>query len=138
MKPVFQSCVDKNKGDCLRAVVASVFDLELDQVPHFGLFEKGWFNVYYYFLLGMGYQFKGTCHLKCRKKLFEKGIYKDINGVFIGTVPSKSFKNRRHAVVINKDGLIIHDPNPNKLWLNINVIEKNISASIDNLDVYNH
>lgn len=35
MKKVFQTIVDKDHGNCMQAVVASLFELELDDVPNF-------------------------------------------------------------------------------------------------------
>lgn len=35
MKKVFQTIVDAGNGNCMQAVVASLFDLELQEVPHF-------------------------------------------------------------------------------------------------------
>ena len=35
MKKVFQTRISKNNGNCAQAVVASLFDLELDDVPDF-------------------------------------------------------------------------------------------------------
>jgi hypothetical protein len=35
MKKVFQTIIDKGNGNCMQSVVASLFDLELSDVPHF-------------------------------------------------------------------------------------------------------
>jgi hypothetical protein len=126
MKPVFQTIVAKGKGDCLRACVASMFELEIEQVPHFVLY-KDWFNVFYQFLRIVDCEFEGTAyafdeddsdkkpHLPSRDNL--------INGSIIAGVRSKTYKDAYHAVIINCSGKVIHDPNPNKKWLGINIIK---------------
>lgn len=35
MKKVYQTIIDSEKGNCMQATVASLFDLNLDDVPHF-------------------------------------------------------------------------------------------------------
>lgn len=42
-----------------------------------------------------------------------------INGFFFASVPSQTFKCVTHAVIINKDLKIVHDPNPNQLALKL-------------------
>ena len=36
---------------------------------------------------------------------------------------SKTFKDVKHAVVMDLHGKIVHAPNPNRAWQDINVIE---------------
>ena len=45
MKPIFQTITHDNRGDCHRAAVASIFDLEIEQVPHFRLFDDDTWGV---------------------------------------------------------------------------------------------
>lgn len=42
MKPVYQTIIDKEIGDCQRAAAASLFELKIEQVPHFILFNEKW------------------------------------------------------------------------------------------------
>lgn len=35
MKKVYQEIISDTNGDCLRATVASLFDKDLEEVPHF-------------------------------------------------------------------------------------------------------
>jgi len=113
-----QTEVDKGRGDCQRAAVASMFELEISQVPHFKLFGDNWFKVFYHFLQSIGYDFQGTANK-------DKPITDDdlINGCVIAGVPSRTHKDTTHAVLVDKTGLVIHDPNPNKQWQDVNVIE---------------
>ena len=40
----------------------------------------------------------------------------------IASVPSHSFEGLGHSVVMDINGLVVHDPNPNKAWEGINVL----------------
>lgn len=120
MTPIDQTIVCVGTGDCQRAVVASLFDLDIDQVPNFRKFpERGWFDVYWYFLYAMGYEYAGC--LTPNKDRLE--LADSIDGYFEACVASKTFENATHAIIIDQNGVVIHDPNPNKLWQGINVLE---------------
>lgn len=130
MKPVAQSIVDKGRGDCMRAVVASLFELELDQVPHFILYGDDYFDHFWKWLWIIGYDYNGCGYPHCRQDVSDKynipnkPLMEDsVNGYFYGCVPSRTFPDVTHAVVIDTNGVVVHDPNPNKLWEGINVIE---------------
>lgn len=115
MKPVFQTIIDGAKGDCMRATVASLLELELEQVPHFILFSDDvWWDVYCCFFYALGYDYAG----------YGKVLYRDysINGFFDASVKSKTFPDKNHAVILDMAGVVVHDPNPNKLWLGENAL----------------
>jgi hypothetical protein len=131
MTPVFQTIVEQGKGDCQRAAVASLFDLQLDQVPHFKLYGGNWWKVYCHFLLGIGWEFHGTS-MGDRHASEERRNYTSVNGHFLATVPSKTFPDVKHSVVIDEAGVVVHDPNPNQLWKGINVIE---TGELDHVDI---
>jgi len=58
MTPVFQTISDPKIGDCMRAATASIFNLKIEQVPHFMMFDgRQWFTVFWYFLLALGYEY---------------------------------------------------------------------------------
>ena len=127
MTPVDQTVVCSKRGNCMQAVVASLFDLELEQVPHFRLYDidpdnKGasWFTVFTGFFYSMGYEYRGYSRLWKKRKL-EKGH--SVNGYFYGAVESRTFKGVKHAVVIDLDGVVVHDPNPNRAWRGVNVFK---------------
>ena len=122
MKPVFQSIYHPTKGDCHRSSIASLFDLELSQVPHFGLFsEERWPHILQGFVWGMGYNWTGNGILG--KDLFKEN--QSINGFFEASVPNSSpIKTHScHSVVIDMKGVVVHDPDKNQPWLNINVLK---------------
>ncbi len=121
MQPVFQTTVSKEDGDCTRACIASLLDLPIDAVPHFmrfatPRFKNDWFGVLKHFLLSIGYDCYGT-GFPHSHKIKEYSI----DGFVVGSVPSKTFENIGHSVVVNSKGICIHDPNPNKKWKGVNV-----------------
>ena len=121
MIKIDQTCVDSGKGNCQQAVVASILGLDLSQVPNFILYaDNEWWNVYYYFMFSVGWQYEGQSKPSKSRGLREED---SINGFFEAAVPSRTFKGKSHAVIINTEGMVIHDPNPNKLWLGVNVLE---------------
>lgn len=125
MKIVDQTIIDAKRGDCLRANIASLLELEIEQVPHFILFNNDiWNDVYYYFMLALGWKQQG--YSKCSPSRRIKVVLEEIgsiNGFFDACVKSKTFKGQLHSVIINIDGIVVHDPNPNKKWLGVNVIK---------------
>lgn len=121
MKKIYQSTIDKGSGDCMRAVVASLYDLELLDVPNF-------------------IEFKENCHIHMMDFFIDKGhepcyIYKHnytteqmieiakicggINGYFYASVPSQTYEGGSHAVIVDSDLNIVHDPNPNQRCLSL-------------------
>jgi len=143
MHKVFQTIIassngQKPWGNCVQAAVASLFELPLEEVPHF-LHEEDWvkynatdwFDCYYQFLKTRGYRLKGTKYNTRRLGFWGEDTFKNItvedsiNGYFEATVYSPGFFDRNeyitnynylnglHAVIIDKDFNIVHDPNPN-------------------------
>jgi len=126
MKKVDQSIVDKGDGDCMRACVASILELDLCAVPHFMRIPEGkWFAVMSNFFWSLGYDYIGTGYPK--KPDRERGhILSEsphIEGYVMASVPSRTFEGVSHSVIMNLDGKIVHDPNPNKKWQDVNVLE---------------
>lgn len=125
MTPVFQTIVGPvdaeagKKGNCMQAVVASLFDLPLQEVPHFIEHNEEWFQVFYNFLDEQGYALKGYLY-NGDKVLPEYSIAQNlhkmegVNGYFYGVVDSPLFHETggTHAVIVDKHGNIVHDPNP--------------------------
>jgi len=119
MKKVYQTIVDKDHGNCMQAVVASLFELELDEVPNFIELGDNWMITMMKFFEDRGYdictiykQRHDTEELK-RIAKFDGGI----NGYFYGVVNSKLFEGGTHAVVIDSDLNIVHDVNPSEVYL---------------------
>lgn len=126
MKKVFQTITDKDNGNCMQAVVASLFELSLEEVPNFIEFNKkedtNHVSEMWKFFEERGYNF--TCINRMPSESSEKLISVakfdgGINGYFYGSVESQTFPGVSHAVVIDSDLNIVHDPNPNQLALNL-------------------
>ena len=128
MKKVFQTNTSLHRGNCAQAVVASLFELPLEMVPDFikwhkykNLLSKGFtmnsmeFN--FFKLMGTGYSMFEPVTIS--ETLGLLNLDKGINGYWYATVPSMSFPDEDvyHAVVINDNMKVVHDPNPNQLAL---------------------
>jgi len=129
MIPVFQTIVDKGYGDCMRAAVASLLELSLEEIPDFKNEEskepRDWKKstvIGYLHSIGLD-----ACCINKRDDLNQgtdflikvakfDGGYK---GCFYASVPSQTFPNIFHAVVVDTDLNIVHDPNPNQRALSL-------------------
>jgi len=104
----YQTSVDQNKGDCLRACIASILELDINQVPNFVMYNEVDFSrMLFHFLLFFGITFNTIATYKINK-------YGCFGDRYIAIVKSKTFKELNHAVIIDKNFNVIHDPNPNK------------------------
>jgi hypothetical protein len=120
MKKVYQTIIDPGHGNCMQAVVASLFEMDLDQVPNFIELGDRWFMEFRKFFIERGYEDPcsihkyrhGTERLRSIAK-FDGGV----NGFFYATVNSKLFEDRQHAVIVDTDLNVVHDPNPNEIYL---------------------
>lgn len=139
MKKVYQRIVDPNKGDCMQATIASLFDEEYENVPPFVELGENWFHEMLRFLKEKGYDYKGELHNKqwsrilmptgsCfleekwhNPSLLTKANLKKsggVNGLFFAVVLSPKYFNyhdgfhKTHAVVCDMELNIVHDPNP--------------------------
>lgn len=120
MKYVDQTVIDGENGDCHRAVIASILELDITQVPHFRLYDdQTWFRVYHYFLLANGWEYTGYRTIEDNTPIESDSI----EGFFDATVDSRTFPGKKHAVVIDLKGVVVHDPNPNRKWMGRDVIE---------------
>lgn len=121
MIPVFQTIYHPTKGDCHRASIATLFDLELEQVPHFGLYSKErWAYALQGFIWGMSRNWTGNGFPG--KDSFKEG--QSVNGFFEASVPNASLIRTHacHSVIIDMNGVVIHDPDRNQPWKGINVL----------------
>jgi len=139
MIQVYQNIIDQGNGDCMQAVMASLFEKSMNEVPHFISLGKNWFSEFYKFVNDNGYSYDGTLNNKRYSKIlspnqscFEiKKYYKwsiitksnlhkelGINDLFFASVLSPRYtksilkKHITHAVIIDKNFNIVHDPNP--------------------------
>lgn len=126
MTKVYQGFVDKDKGDCMRAVIASLLEKDLLEVPNF-LDDKRWFTSLWNFLRNEGYEYHGMLHNNPEPDVIaEHHIsalvdHPGIDGLFFASVYSPKYFSMEdytefgvsttHAVIIDKKFNIVHDPN---------------------------
>jgi len=118
----------------MQAAIASLFELPLEEVPEFVKLEDSHHHLIQ-FAYEKGYEFYGTLYNfinsleKYRTiKNLKKEKYTGIDGYFYACVYSPKYYKYceeqdnilqvTHAVIIDKNYNIVHDPNPN----NINVV----------------
>lgn len=123
MKKVYQTIVDKGNGNCMQAVVASLFELELNEVPHFLNFGDSWWKEFDHFFRTKGldpcYIHRNKNHDTTESMINIAKFDGGINGYFYGAVKSQTFEGVIHAVIIDSDLNIVHDPNPNQKALSL-------------------
>ncbi len=116
MTPVDQRIMhDPNNGvygDCMRACVASLLDLNIENVPHF--FESGnpsEFNA----TLAAFLKSQGLAELNVRwRDMFDHDyVFRGVKGVY-HLIAGRTKGGAWHAVV-GKDGRMVHDPHPKRL-----------------------
>lgn len=126
MKRINQIYTEKGRGDCWRAAVASLLEIELEAVPHFLLHGDYCYSVFIKFLESLGYNFLFT-RIKSRGEFVKENLptKKDLyKRAVIALVPSRNHEGVNHCVLINSKGKVIHDPSPNKNWLGENIFEQ--------------
>ncbi len=134
MRPIKQVDNTLEAGDCLRASVASLFDFELHQVPHFILFGDKWWQVLCDFIYSLGdevhdcvYPHKhSTKRIRSRLKK-EANVNEVILAIGKNTILEKGCESY-HAILIDGGGFVIHDPRDKADWLGINIIENGMLA----------
>jgi hypothetical protein len=123
MKKVFQTRVSKEDGNCAQAVIASLFNLGLEDVPDFvsNHHIKPMAVEIVKFLNNRGFK-AGYVYSdsKYGKTILDVTSVDDgVDGYFYAVVKSKTFDNGLHAVVVDKNLNIVHDPNPNGRCLDL-------------------
>lgn len=115
MKKVFQSRIEKVHGTCMQAAIASLFELFLEDVPNFIELGNEWFYTMSDFYEKRGYShccFNPQGRIELTKQVLE--IDGGVNGYWYASVPSINLGNGvTHAVIIDKNMNVVHDPNPN-------------------------
>ena len=116
MVKVYQDIEDSEygEGNCLQAAVASLLEMQINEVPNFNETDN-WFLVLRMFLLQQGHQVDGWIdhheglHYKMREAI-------GVDGYFLGWVYSwvgqERGKDWRHVVLVNKGLYVIHDVSP--------------------------
>ncbi len=135
MRKVYQKIIDPEKGDCLRAVICSLLGISDRKVPNF-VTVKNWTDCMRRFLGSKGYSYEymmlhnpnvhniynpTECCDECGQSdpsLLLDAIkdHEGIDGLFLATVFSPMYFNyetfAEHAVIIDKNFNVVHDPNP--------------------------
>ncbi len=119
MKLVDQRLIHPKRGDCMRCTLATILDLDYEKVPDLaGIDTDGgpWFAVMWKFLSDNGFEFVGTYSNANGPLDFEdlRSRCPGVNGLYMGFGPSPRFEGVTHAVVIDGQGQIVHDPHPSR------------------------
>lgn len=114
--------MDDEIGNCLQASIASLFELDLELIPHFNLFTSPykWEEVLSGFIWAMGYNWTNNGDPT------ESKIIKDchtVGGFTEACVPSKNYPGKFHSVVIDKNGIVANDPHPKKSYQGIDIFK---------------
>jgi len=132
MLKVYQTIVDKEHGNCMQAAIASLFEKKLEEVPNFIEYKNGWAEPLFEFLKKVGYNYDGILYnmnfnrlrgyyeYKNKTKFYKLKKYDGVNGYFCASVLSPKYYVKgdkecyftTHAVIIDRNLNIIHDPNP--------------------------
>jgi hypothetical protein len=118
MIPVYQRFVDKDKGDCMQAAVAALFELPYDEVPKF-IESKDPNHDYFQLALDKGYDVLGSLYNNSESKTIQRLQTEEhiigIKGLFLAAVRSPKYYEKfytSHAVLVDKNYNIVFDPNP--------------------------
>lgn len=127
MIKVDQTVTDEKKGTCMQAVLSSLFEKPLSEtINPMEYSETGWCLPFLEWIdNNTKYEYDGVVNSHDDKLQTLKALSSmyAIDGFYYGVVPSKNFKNVTHAVIIDRTGVVRHDPNPDKKWQDINVVD---------------
>ena len=134
MRKVYQKIIDTNHGDCMQAAFASLFDLELEQVPQFIEMGEEWWSEIKKFIkqqkhYTVGFLYNGEDVIE-EYKLKNLVKYNGVGGYFYAVVSSPKYHatGGTHAIIVDKYCNVIHDPNPeyaNVVYPNADIIGSN-------------
>ena len=131
MIKVFQDKYGPANGNCMQAALASLLELPLEEVPHFHSHGEDWFKPFFEFLQLKGYDYHG-CPSNCKRlghwgdEQMDAKLARSegVDGLYYASVYSPGLFDRvqyicnpnyrapTHAVIIDKDFNIVHDPHP--------------------------
>lgn len=129
MKKVYQRIVSKGEGDCVRAALSTLFNIEYEECYPLKPDESQAYNMMMMYRK-MGYNDFSFYHPSPQS--IERGFPTlqevlefdgGINGLFYASVKSRTFEEGTHAVLIDKTGTVVHDPNPNEKCLGLTIEE---------------
>lgn len=139
MKKVYQRINDPRHGDCYKCAIASILDLEYDDVPHFIEMGEDWLVEAQKFFREHGYDYTGRELYNPRVAFLENpqfNLYEDtwmadecsfnslkpeygINGLFMAAVYSPKYTtpnehpiDHLHSVLCDINFNIVFDPQP--------------------------
>lgn len=133
MKPVYQTIFCNVKGNCYAAIIASLLEKTLEDVPNF-IEQEDCHKAVCDFLQPLGYSYcqylvngNRRDESKYQFDFFQKELplIGSINGYYDAVVYSPNFFDMEkyisnpnyepvcHAVIVDKNFNIVHDPNPN-------------------------
>lgn len=126
MKPVKQTLVCGKNGTCMQAALASLFETDINKtIDVMKSSEKNWMpDLIYWVRTNTVYEYKGivSAHEDSSKTLDALQSLYAVNGFFYGVVPSRNFKGESHALIIDRNGIVVHDPNPDNKWLGVDTV----------------
>jgi hypothetical protein len=128
MKKVYQTIVDKDHGNCMQAVVASLFNLNLEDVPNFIEYDDWWSGTVEFFndrgydwnTIWINHHSEDELEPIMPIELVKECLKADggVNGYWYAFLPSATFPYPgTHAVIVDAECNVIHDPNPNEKCL---------------------
>lgn len=109
MKPIHQTMLNNTNGNCLQACIASIFELDLDEVPNF-MDADDWEKAYHEYLMNLGYYYL-TFDIKEMKKDHPSFIPHGYH-LIIGESPRSPEDDSYNHCVVGYNGEIAHDPVP--------------------------
>ena len=112
MQPVTQRIISPVNGDCLRCCVASLLEIDYDDVPNFIEYGRSkWYEQFWKFLNSKGFDLHGVSSHQATKPDIHS--FEGVDGYIITAGPSLRYKESTHAVIY-KDGKLAHDPHPSR------------------------
>lgn len=131
MIKVYQTCFNSfnhpEPGNCWQAVIASLLELPLEEVPHFVTYPN-YTKVHDDFLLSNGYRYQRTLRNPYCMGYHGDDLFwtlkkiKGVKGYFSALVYSPKYFQLEmlvgvdtvpaHAVIVDQEMRIVHDPNP--------------------------
>ena len=121
MKKIYQTIVDKGHGNCMQAVVASLFEEPIEKIPNFIELGHEWFEWMINTFKKYGYDCTPHYRGNIPIDVYLESLKHDdgVRGFFYATVDSQTYPDVGHAVVVDKRLNIVHDPNPNQLAMKL-------------------
>jgi len=112
MTPINQTIIKYPIANCLQACVASYFDLDLNKVPNFMLFGyEIWWEGFFWFVWSLNYKLLG----------YIEGLPPINDKYYIASVDFGEKYKFSHAIIY-KNGKIVHDPHPDGINENDNIV----------------